>query len=130
MKVFLVDDDKLFVFLTKKTILSTRLATGITEFNDGENAIEFIKEHAGKPDELPDVIFLDLSMPIMDGWTFLKEFEAVKDLMSKKIIIYVFTSSISPHDLERAKGIPHVADFLIKPLERDQFVQLLSDKVA
>ncbi len=125
IRVFLVDDDQLFIFLTKKTINSTNLVNGIMEFSDGEHAIEYLKEIAGNMDLLPDIIFLDLSMPIMDGWSFLKEYMTLEPKIGKKIKVYIFTSSISPHDLERAKQIEAVTDFIVKPLMRDKFIDLL-----
>ncbi len=125
LSVFLVDDDKLFVFLTKKTINATKLVSDIKEFGDGEQAIEYLKEIAGNQDLLPDIILLDLSMPIMDGWAFLKEYVLLEPVIGKKIRVYIFTSSISPHDLERAKGIDVVTDFIVKPLEKEKFIDLL-----
>ncbi len=125
LSVFLVDDDKLFVFLTKKTINATKLVSDIKEFGDGEQAIEYLKEIAGNQDLLPDIILLDLSMPIMDGWAFLKEYVLLEPVIGKKIRVYIFTSSISPHDLERAKGIDVVTNFIVKPLEKEKFIDLL-----
>ncbi len=125
IKVFLVDDDKLFVFLTRKTINATNLVTGIQEFNDGEQAIDYLKQIVGNTDLLPDIIFLDLSMPIMDGWGFLKEYMLLEPQIEKKIKVYIFTSSISPHDVERAKGIGVVTDFIVKPLLKEKFIDIL-----
>ncbi len=125
IKVFLVDDDKLFVFLTRKTINATNLVTGIQEFNDGEQAIDYLKQIVGNTDLLPDIIFLDLSMPIMDGWGFLKEYMLLAPQIEKKIKVYIFTSSISPHDVERAKGIGVVTDFIVKPLLKEKFIDIL-----
>ena len=125
MSVFLIDDDKLFVLLTKKTINATHLVNNIQEFNDGERAIEYLKGIAGDAELLPDVIFLDLSMPIMDGWGFLKEFMLLEPVIAKKICLYVFSSSISPHDMEKARNIPVVRDYVVKPIEKARFIDLL-----
>jgi CheY-like chemotaxis protein len=123
MNVFLVDDDKLFIFLTKKTIKATEVITNIKEFGDGLEAISYLKEIAGNAELLPDLILLDLSMPVMDGWEFLEEYMQLQ--LEKKIKLYIFTSSISPHDVERARSIGVVSDFIVKPLDRDQIFQIL-----
>jgi CheY-like chemotaxis protein len=125
--VFLVDDDKLFVFLTKKTIEATNFEGDIREFGDGREAIDYLKEVAGSPELLPDIIFLDLSMPIMDGWEFLEEYLLLEPSIKKKITLYICSSSISPHDIERAKNIGAVADFIIKPISKEKFIEMLKE---
>lgn len=125
--VFIVDDDKLFVFLTKKTIQVTNLVANITEFGDGLAAMEYLKQIAGNNQLLPDIIFLDLSMPVMDGWEFLEEYSSLEPIFDKKIKLYVFSSSISPHDIERAKYFKVVTDFIIKPLAKEKVIELLNE---
>ncbi len=127
VNVFIIDDDKLFVFLTKKTIGITKLDTRITEFGDGEAAINYLKEIAGNAELLPDIIFLDLSMPIMDGWEFLEEYGSLSPKLKKKIKLYIFSSSISPHDIEKAKNISVVTDFIIKPLLKEKFIEMVEN---
>jgi len=124
--IYIIDDDKLFVFLTKKVIQETNLVADIREFGDGQVAIEHFKQIAGNTELLPDIVFLDLSMPIMDGWEFLQEYTTLEPQIEKEIKLYIFTSSISPHDVERANGIGAVTDFVIKPLSKEKFVQMIS----
>lgn len=124
--IYIIDDDKLFVFLTRKSIEETNMTTEIKEFGDGQMAIDELKKIAGHPDVLPDIIFLDLSMPVMDGWEFLKEYSALEPKIGKKIKLYIFSSSISPHDIERANGIGAVTDFIIKPLSKEKFIEVIN----
>lgn len=124
--IYIIDDDKLFVFLTRKSIEETNMTTEIKEFGDGQMAIEELRKIAGQPDVLPDIIFLDLSMPVMDGWEFLKEYSALEPKIGKKIKLYIFSSSISPHDIERANGIGAVTDFIIKPLSKEKFIEVIN----
>lgn len=131
ISIFLVDDDKLFVFLTKKTIEATKaegtveFSTQIKEFGDGQEAIDYLKEISGNRELLPDIILLDLSMPVMDGWEFLEEYILLEPNIGKKIKLFIFTSSISPHDMERAKNISVVSDFIVKPLLKEKYAELL-----
>ena len=122
----LIDDDDTFVFLTKKVIEQTGLVEQIKVFANGRDAINFLKENSGKPDLLPEIILLDLNMPIMDGWQFLEDYIHLKPKMGKKITIYIISSSISPHDIERAKGISEVSDFIIKPVTKEKFISMLN----
>ncbi|MBX2907666.1 MAG: response regulator [Taibaiella sp.] len=125
--IYLVDDDKLFIFLLKKTIGLTGIPTQITDFPDGQSALDYIKANASDASKLPDVIFLDLRMPIMDGWEFLEEYKHIADSLAKKNRLYVFSSSISPYDIENAKNNPLVTDFIIKPILKEKFAEILSD---
>ncbi len=123
----LVDDDDVFVYLTKKTIQKTNRVDSIKVFENGLDALNFLKEHSGEVDELPDIIFLDLSMPIMDGWQFLAEFEKINPKMGKEIHIYICSSSISPEDLAMSKSFREVSDFIIKPIYKEKLIDLINN---
>jgi CheY-like chemotaxis protein len=123
--IFIVDDDDIFVFLTKKMIKAAKRDTKIVEFSDGEQVLEFLKANIDNQDVVPDIIFLDINMPVTDGWGFLKAFAHLAPLMKKKVDIYVVSSSISPHDLEKAKQFKTVTDFVIKPLAKEKFISIL-----
>lgn len=124
--IFFVDDDKLFVYLTRKTIEAANFGVQIKEFGDGEEAINYLKQIAADT-ELPDIILVDLNMPIMDGWEFLEEYALIKQGVRKKARIYLVSSSISPHDIERAKNISSVSAFLIKPLSKEKVIEILKN---
>lgn len=81
----LVDDDDIFVFLTKKTIQLTNLVNLVKVFGNGLDAINFLKDNRHNIEYLPEVILLDLSMPIMNGWQFLDEFTKLKPTLGKKL---------------------------------------------
>jgi len=100
-------------------------------FKNGLEALEYFKIILTNMSEekLPDIIFLDLNMPVMDGWEFLGEFIKIKNQFDKKITLYVVSSSIDPRDLERAKSFNLVTDYLIKPIELKKFEKIF-DRVA
>jgi CheY-like chemotaxis protein len=125
--IFLVDDDATFVFMTKKIIKSTAIDSEIKVFSDGEAAIDFLKDHIDHTEPLPDVIFLDLNMPIMDGWGFLEEYVSLEPKMKKKVKLYIVSSSISPHEIEHAKQFSSVTDFIIKPLVKEKFIEIIEN---
>ncbi|WP_442589140.1 response regulator [Pedobacter sp. AW31-3R] len=124
-KVYLIDDDDIFVFLTKKTILKVSDHVEVEVFSDGYQAITHLNEIAGDKDALPDVIFLDLNMPVMDGWEFLAEYEQLYNSLAREIQLYIVSSSISPHEMERSANIPVVSAFIIKPLVKEKFLEIL-----
>ena len=124
--IFLIDDDPVFVYLTKKIICSINGGCDIREFADGELAIDRLKQIFDDSKELPDIIFVDLSMPVMDGWEFLNEYAKLWPRFSKPIELFIVSSSISPQEVERSKTYPAVSDFLIKPVAKGKIAEILS----
>lgn len=121
----LIDDDDIFVFLTKKAVESTNLVELIKVFGNGLDAINFLKENCDNVDSLPEIILLDLSMPIMDGWQFLDQFTKLIPKIDKKITIYICSSSISPSDVLLAKKNNAVSDYIIKPVTKEKLIELI-----
>ena len=124
--IFLIDDDPVFVYLTKKIICSVNGGCEIMEFSDGELAIDHLRTICGDSTSLPDIIFVDLSMPVMDGWEFLNEYDLLRPKLSKPIELFIVSSSISPQEVERSKSYPAVLDFLIKPVAKGKIAEIIS----
>lgn len=122
----LIDDDKVYSNLIKKILEIKNLSQNLLLFKNGQEALEYFKallENLTEP-QLPEIILLDLNMPVMDGWEFLSEFMLIKNRFQKKITLYVVSSSIDPRDLERAKSFHMVEDYLIKPIEIKKFQEI------
>ncbi len=125
--IMLIDDDNIFVALTKMVIAETNFAGKIDVFGNGQDALAFLAQITEKDELLPEIIFLDLNMPVLDGWGFLEEFTLMKPKIEKKIIIYIVSSSVSPHDINRAKNINIVSDFIIKPVTKDKYKDIIKN---
>jgi CheY-like chemotaxis protein len=125
--VCIVDDDDIYQFTVKHEIERTHLVDQVKSFSDGEQAIHFLKQAAHIPALLPDILFLDINMPIMDGWDFLDEFAQLNHDLDKKITIYMVSSSNNQKDVERAKRFDEVTDYLIKPVTRDKLTLLFNE---
>jgi CheY-like chemotaxis protein len=117
--IFIVDDDKVYKFIVKKIIEINGLADYVLTFSDGEKAYNYIKENKGKLDLLPDIILLDINMPIMDGFLFIEEYVKLKHEINKEIAIYMVTSSVDPIDLERSKKYTDIKGFITKPISAE-----------
>lgn len=129
----IIDDDKIYVNLVKKIIEIKKLSENLLVYKNGKEALDYFKEIMGNAtdeEKLPDIIFLDLNMPVMDGWEFLNEFIKIKNKLNKKITLYVVSSSIDPRDLERAKSFNLVTDYLIKPIELKKFEKIFEKTAA
>jgi CheY-like chemotaxis protein len=121
----IIDDDSVYQFLTTKVVSESRLLDLIKVFSNGQEAIEFFRKAKTAPDELPDIIFLDLTMPVMDGWDFLGEYVSIQPQFEKKKRLFIVTSSIAPSDMIRARSISMVSDFIVKPVTKDKILHVL-----
>lgn len=123
--IAVVDDDSVYQFTVSHTLKATKIAHQILQFPNGQEALDFLNHHAGDPTKLPDIIFLDINMPVKDGWMFLDEFQKSKEEFTKKMCIYMVSSSIDPRDLNRARNNPEVSEYVEKPVSMSKFSELL-----
>ncbi|MFA9192290.1 response regulator [Flavobacterium sp. FZUC8N2.13] len=116
--ILCVDDDPITLMLCKKVIIKASFSNTIITAKNGEEALEYFNSIINKKEinNLPNLIFLDLNMPVMDGWEFLENFSTNKYSEVNTIKIVVLSSTIDPEDLQKSKKYPMVIDFLSKPI--------------
>ncbi len=124
----IIDDDPIFVFGAKKIMEMADVSNTFIVFKNGKAALDGLKPilHHGK--NIPDIILLDINMPIMDGWQFLDEF--IKIDCKKTIKIYVVSSSIDPSDLERAEKYHIIEDYILKPISLEKIKAIYNRKIS
>jgi CheY-like chemotaxis protein len=123
--ICIIDDDNIYQYTTTRTIQTHKLAKKILVFSDGEEALHFLIDNISNSENLPDIIFLDINMPIMDGWQFLEEYVMIKPKIGKKITIYMISSSVDPVDVERAKKISEISDYIVKPIDPEMLIEII-----
>jgi CheY-like chemotaxis protein len=125
--VMLIDDNEIDNLINQKMIEAASISENIYTHTGAKSAIEFLRNMERLDvarDVLPDVIFLDIDMPLMDGFQFLDEFEKLSDVTKKKCKIVMLTSSINPQDFSRSKKYDNVKLYLNKPLSHDSILKL------
>lgn len=125
--IFIVDDDPIHQQIAKIMIDRQGISNAMRTFSDAQEVLDHLRNHREQIDELPDVILLDLNMPVMDGWDFLEEYAGFYATLPRNISIYVLTSSIDETDRERVNAYSFVKGYLTKPLSRDIILQLAED---
>lgn len=127
-KVLCVDDDPITLMLCKKVIVKATFSKEIIFAQNGQEAIDLLKEiHALGNSNFPELVFLDLNMPVMNGWDFLNEFSTVFTDIENKIKVIILSSTIDPSDYEKAKSYPFVSHFLSKPITVEMLDKLKSE---
>lgn len=123
-KVCIIDDDSIFVYGTK-ILLNHNKSFGddILVFEDGREALDTFSALLKSPREIPDVIFLDLNMPIMDGWQFLDEF--IKLPIQNGHTIFLISSHFDASLRKKAKKYKQVKALVEKPLSESKLQELL-----
>ena len=121
-----IDDDPIFVFGIKKIMEIINFSDELMIFKNGKEALTNLQEMISQSKQLPDVIFLDINMPILDGWQFLDEF--VKIELDKEIMIYIVSSSVDPEDVLKAKSFKSVIDYIVKPVNIEK-IQKVYDAI-
>ena len=116
--ILIIDDDPLYLLLVKKTILKYEFAKTISAFSNGLEAFDSLIQLINDPSALPDIILLDINMPIMDSWEFLDKFIPILQKINKKISIYIVTSSLAEIDKTKARTYPIIKDYLLKPIDQ------------
>lgn len=117
-KVVLIDDNPIDHYIMRTMLYNNEVCKQATYTFDGSIIIEFMEQHKTESKRLPDVIFLDLTMPDFSGWDFLEKFEKLKGSLKKRIDLYVMTSSIRDSDRERSSRYNCVSSFISKPLSK------------
>lgn len=129
MKIYIVDDDEIFQFTTRKMLQYLGMKEGIESISNGQLAIEKIKNSlASDPDQLPDAILLDINMPVMDGWDFLNQYKVVRNNISKPIRIYMISSSVDDRDMARAEKDDSVTKYISKPVDEVMLKEMIGQE--
>ncbi len=123
----IIDDDSCYEFTLKKMLSIFNIATSVISFPDGKQAIDYLNMVGAYPAQIPDLIFLDINMPKMDGWGFLEHYCKIKPQLQKITSIYMLSSSISNEDAQQAKAHAEVSDYLIKPATKEDLQRVLQE---
>lgn len=122
--ILLIDDDELYLYLMEKTIKQLSNELVVSTFTDGEQAVEYIESCTEDNVELPEVIFLDINMPFLDGWGFLNEFKKLKPKIINSINIYMVSSSMREIDVKKASNFEELTGYVIKPVTKVELAEI------
>jgi len=123
-KAIVIDDSLLERFLAERIIKNSLFAKEVMTFNSPIDALGYLKTFDSNTDKLPDVIFLDIHMPVMNGFDFLNKFLELSADIKKHCKILMFSSTDAYEDHLRMRGYPIIRKFLTKPLSEEMLINL------
>jgi len=128
--ILLIDDDIATNFINKKIIQKANIIDHVQVALNGKEAIEYITskgkfESDNNKYPKPQMILLDINMPVMDGWEFIEAYQNLDEAYKKNIIIVMLSSSFNPADKTKAESIPEISEFRQKPMSKDALFEII-----
>ncbi|OCB74992.1 response regulator [Flavobacterium glycines] len=124
--IWIIDDDPIYQIIMKKIILKSGIFSATQSFTNGKEAIDSLKKNITENEKFPDIILLDIEMPVLDGWGFMEEIAVLKSQINAKLNIYISSSSIAIDDKERAKNNPNIFGYMCKPISLEDLIKIAS----
>jgi two-component system, chemotaxis family, chemotaxis protein CheY len=125
-KIAVIDDDTIFQMVIDRLISKNKLPGTVVPLENCFAALDYLHKNIELPDELPDIILLDINLPRLDGWDFLTEFEKLKARIKKEIVIYMLSSSINDEDRLRAESNSLIMAYIIKPISLEKLQMVIN----
>ncbi len=127
LKSIIIDDDPAYHKIFKELFKNSDIFREITHYRDGVNALLYLEKNKNDSNFIPDLIFVDVNMPKMDAWEFLDEFENLYPTLSKKVQVYVISSSILPAYKKKLKSYKYVKGLINKPFDKNSLEKFLTE---
>ena len=125
-KIAVIDDDEVFQLIIKKQIEMKNIDCEILSFFNGQEAIDFFKGLDASDPKVPNLVMLDVNMPVKDGWGFLAEYADISSDIKSNVKLYMVTSSVIQSDMDRASDNQDIIGFVSKPLTNDKLDEIFA----
>ena len=132
VNLLVIDDDDINIFIIKKIVEKTGLNINMVSKGNGQLALDYIKGIMLNPSEFPQLMLIDINMPIMNGWEFLENYQRDFAAIYKDTKIVVLSSTIDPEDVKKTQKYSTVLTFVSKPITKsslEEIERLLSIKL-
>lgn len=124
--ILLVDDDDTVNFFNEFLLKELQVSEDIVIRENGQEAIGYLTDIKDQPSEFPELIFLDINMPVMDGFEFLEAYREAHMQDKTNALIVMLTTSLHPKDVERANTYPFISEYVYKPLTKDKIQSIVT----
>lgn len=122
--VMLIDDNNIDCFIANRIIVNSQISDRVSLQNSAVEALEYMDEVKDNADDFPDLILLDVAMPVMDGFAFLDDIAKFQQVQNGTCIVVMLTSSANDKDIDKSKTYAYVKDYFVKPLTVEMLERL------
>ena len=123
--IFLIDDDHITNFINARLVSRLRLTESLLISQNGKEAIGLLEECLAQGKQSPSLIFLDINMPVMDGFEFVEKFGLLPFINKEEVLIYMLTTSENSKDIEKVTSNERITGFINKPLTEDKILKIV-----
>ncbi|MFK7915424.1 MAG: response regulator [Pseudomonadales bacterium] len=131
LNILLIDDSEDDNFFSHRAIAKSGVPASIAVCIDGRDAMSYLtgtEQYEDAGSQIPDLIFLDINMPRMDGWEFLDAYQRLPDWQKPVSVVVMLTTSMDANDAKRARQLATVTGFLTKPLTPEYMISIASEQ--
>jgi CheY-like chemotaxis protein len=129
-KTCIIDDDDVYIYAIKRLMSLQNLCDDVIVFKNGREAVDYFINNQQDPSLLPDIILIDVNMPVLDGWGFIDEYMSNDFQKLKEADLYMISSSIDPRDVKKAEALPIIKKYIFKPITLDELNALFGKNRA
>ena len=125
--ILLIDDDEIANYINSSVVKHVDCCETVVTVQSGKAALDYLTTEEDGNYPQPDLIFLDINMPGMNGWEFLEHYQKLKKSQQGKIIVVMLTSSVNPDDVEKARSMREVSEFKTKPMTEEMLKEVINE---
>lgn len=122
--ILIIDDDHVNNFLFSRMIKTVGISEKAETVTSGRQGLALLEQKVASGEPLPEIIFLDINMPLMNGWEFLEKYKKMPSGIRQQINLYMLSSSVYPEDINKAKSYADVVDYITKPLTKEILLKI------
>ena len=126
-RVMIIDDNSTDLYISSRIIIKNNFGKKVLEYSSGKEALKYLRDHQEKIQLLPQIIFVDIYMPLMSGFDFLDEYNKLSSTVKKKCQVFIISSTIDDLDISRARKELNVAFFQVKPITKEFLNKIIPD---
>lgn len=123
INLLVIDDDDINIFIIKKIVEKTGFNIDMVAKSNGKLAIDYLVETTAQNTAFPNLVLIDINMPVMNGWEFIEAYEELD--FKKEADLYILSSSVYENDIEKTKSYKSVKGFISKPLSMERLTELI-----